>query len=511
MREAEPVLVGIDAGTSRIRALAFAPDGRLLAGAAGPTPYRRPAPELAELDAEELFATTVATLGALARRLEEPRRVIGLAVASVGEAGVLLDAEDRPLAPILAWFDPRPAALRADLLDRVSPERFARIAGVTADPILGALKLAWYARSAPEAFARARKWLHLADWLAFRLGGAPATDASLASRTGLLDLRAGRWSEELAARADVPIDLLPEILPTGTRIGALSPEIAASTGLPASAAIAVGGYDHALGLLAVGGDEPGVVVDSMGTAEGLALPLPEPVLDGRLAASGFSQVLIRVDRPRACVLTGLATSGAAIDWACALFARGTSRKTLVAAARAVPPECGGVFFVPHLRFPSPPATEAEARGMFFGLSPDSDAATLFRAVLEGLALDWQRMLVRLCDLLERPLPERMLAIGGGTRIGLLLEIKASLAGRPLAAAAMPEATALGAALAAGIGAGLFSDLVRARAGLRLSFRTIRPDPAWPPERARRHLARYGELVCALAPLQRRAAAWRAEA
>lgn len=134
----------------------------------------------------------VGLLGELTSRLDDPRRVRGLAVASVGEAGVLLDAQDRPLAPVLAWYDPRPAALREAVLARVPAARLAAVAGLAPEPIFTTFKLAWHADRQPEAWARARRWLHLADWIAFRLGGAPATDASLASRTALFDLAAAR-------------------------------------------------------------------------------------------------------------------------------------------------------------------------------------------------------------------------------------------------------------------------------------------------------------------------------
>lgn len=502
MAGSDPLLIGIDAGTTRVRALAFGADGRALAEASRPTPWHHPAPGLAELDAEALLAATVAALAELARVLTEPGRVVGLAVASVGEAGVLLDARDRPLAPVLAWFDPRPAALRTELLARVPAERLARIAGVTADPILGVLKLLWYARHAPEAFRAARRWLHLADWLAFRLGGAPATDATLASRTGLVDLARADWSAELLEAAEIPAPLLPEILPTGTRIGRLAAEIAAATGLPETCAIGVAGHDHAMAMLAAGVLEPSCVLDSMGTAEGLLLPLEAPILDGRLAAWGFNQGLALVDRPVPYVLTGLATSAAAIDGAHALLAPSASHAALIEAARAVPAGARGLVFVPHLRFPTPPSSEPEGRGLLLGLAPEADAATVFRAVLEGVASDWQHLLERLCERIGRPPPERIRAVGGSSRNPLLLAVKAAFFGRPIEAAEAPEAVARGAAMAAGLAAGLYSSAAAAGAALRLPFARIDPDPAWPPDRARRHLARYRELLALLVPVQR---------
>ncbi len=500
-----PVLLGIDVGTSRVRALAFASDGRALAEVGRPTPWRVPAPGEAELDAEELARMVVGLLGELAGQLDDPRRVRGLAVASVGEAGVLLDAQGRPLAPALAWYDPRPAALREAVLARVPAERLAAVAGLAPEPIFTIFKLAWHADRQPEARARARRWLHLADWIAFRLGGAPVTDASLASRTALFDLAAAGWSAELVEAAGVEPDLLPVILPSGTRIGTLARELAHATGLPADCAIGVGGHDHVMGMLAAGAVAPGLVLDSMGTAEALTLPLEAPCPDGRLAGEGFNQGLALVDRPIPYVLTGLMTSAACVEWCRGLVAPGEPIERLVAAARAVPPGSRGTLFLPHLRYGSPPFPDPEARGAFLGLAAATGPAELFRATLEGVACDWQHMLERLCARLDRPLPERCLAIGGSTRNALLLEIKAALFGRPIAVAEMAEGTALGAALMGGIAAGLWPGLEAARAGLALRFTEVAPPEGWPPAAARALLAAYAEIYPGTRALHRRLA------
>lgn len=503
-----PLLLGIDVGTSRTRALAFTAAGSPLAEVARATPWREPAPGEAELDAEELFALVLGLLRELASAVEGRGRVEGLAVASVGEAGVLLDAHDRPLAPVLAWYDPRPAALREAVLARLPAERLAAIAGLAPEPIFGVFKLAWHATRTPEAWGQARRWLHLADWIAFRLGGAPATDASLASRTGLLDLAALAWSAELSEVAGVPPGLLPEILPSGTRIGRLRPELAAAGGLPEDCAIGVGGHDHVMGMLAAGAAEPGTVLDSMGTAEALTLPLVAPRLDPVLAAEGFNQGVALVERPIPYLLTGLMTSAACVEWCRALLAPGEPIGSLVAAARAVPPGSRGVLFLPHLRFGSPPFPDPEGRGAFLGLGTATGPAELFRAVLEGIALDWQHMLERVCSRLGRPLPERCLAIGGSTKNRLLLEIKAALFGRPLAVAEMAEGTALGAALMGGIAAGLWRGLGEARAGLVLPLAEVAPLADWPGEARRALLETYAEVYAGLRPLHRRLAAVR---
>ena len=267
----EPLLLGIDAGTSRVRALVFALDGSVVAAASRPTPVRHLAPGTAEHDPEALWQAVLAVVTEAAAGSGAAARIRGLAVASVGEAGVLLDRDDRPLAPIIAWFDNRTAGDVAQLVERLGFERLHRITGLCPDPTHTAAKLLWLKRALPEAWQRACRWAMVSDWLAMRLGAERATDPSLASRTLLLDLERRAWSEELLDRLGLPAGFMPTIRPSGTHIGTVAPAIAAATDLPRDCAIGIGGHDHVCGLLAVGADRPGVLLDSIGTAEALTL------------------------------------------------------------------------------------------------------------------------------------------------------------------------------------------------------------------------------------------------
>ena len=496
-----PLLCGVDAGTSRIRAVVFDLRGRVVAAAAAPTPTCRLGPGQAEHDADALWSTTAAVLREVTAKLDDAARIRGVAVASVGEAGVLLDAAGRALAPVLAWYDTRPTAILERLLSALGFERLHGLTGLCPDPTFSLLKLLWLREQHPQAWQRARAWLHVSDFLAWRLSGQRATDTSLASRTLAFDLAQGRWAENLLTELGVPSRWLAPLAGSGERLGSMTAEAVAATGLPADCAVGVAGHDHVCGMLAVGADRPGVVLDSMGTAEALTCVIAAPRLDPALGRIGFNQGMIRVREPVWYVFGGLPTSAACVEWfRTALGEPVPDHMTLIAEARRVPPGSEGVLFLPHLRIGSPPFPDPVSRGAFLGLSDRTDRATLFRALLEGLALDAANLLRILRVDGALPPFQRLIAIGGSTRNELLMSLKASLLETELEIAATIEVTSLGAAMLAGLAAGLFAGLDEARAAMMPALRAADPAAGWPAHERAAALLRYARAYAAARPL-----------
>ncbi|MEK0085372.1 FGGY-family carbohydrate kinase [Benzoatithermus flavus] len=469
-----PLLCGIDAGTSQIRAILFATDGRVVAHAAEPTPMRELGPGRAELDPEALWRITVSLLRRVAAEAPDAAAIRSIAVASVGEAGVLLDADGRPLAPVMAWYDTRATAELEQLLATIGFEQLHRITGLCPDPTFSLLKLLWLKRHEPELFARARRWLNVADYLAWRLSGEQATDPSLASRTLLLDLERRTWAASLLEATGLPASLLAPILPGGSPLGRIRPELAGATSLPDDCVVGVGGHDHVCGMLAAGADRPGILFDSMGTAEALTCIREAPLADPALGWDGFNQGAIELDRPFYYVFGGLPTAAAAVEWFRSVHG-GLDHATLIAEAEAAPGDSDGVLFLPHLRLGSPPFPDPVGRGAFVGLSASTTRGALFRAVLEGIALDGANILGTMLRHLGARMPERILCVGGSTRNQLLMRLKATAYGVPLAVLDLPDATCLGAALLGGIAAGIHADLAEARSRLEIPVRLVHPD------------------------------------
>ncbi|MDQ4131096.1 MAG: FGGY family carbohydrate kinase, partial [Actinomycetota bacterium] len=220
----EPLIAGVDVGTGSVKALVFDLRGSVVSSSTVPTPMRRPRPGRAEHDPEELWAAAARALREAVDELEEPRRVASVAVASMAEAGVPLDAHGEPVHDIIAWFDRRSAEQGRHLEEAVGADLLAEVAGLRPQPIYGLCKLMWLEQNEPDAYSRMRAWLNVADFIAYRLCGEQATDYSLATRTAALDLGALHWSPELLAAGGISEELLPPLTWSGTRLGTVRPD-----------------------------------------------------------------------------------------------------------------------------------------------------------------------------------------------------------------------------------------------------------------------------------------------
>ena len=465
-------LIGIDVGTSSLRALAFDAAGRKLAGASRPTPTV-PAPTGGEHDPEAIFMAVLAVLADVGRELAG-RPVAGMAVASFGESCVLVDAAGRALAPAIVWHDRRTEAAALAIGERLDPARGFALTGHAVDPTFTLFKLAWMREYWPEAMRNARRVLMMADWIALRLCGEAATDQTLASRTFYFDIHRRRWSEELLTLAGIDPALPAPLRPSGTALARVRAEVLAATGLAGQPAVGVGGHDHIIGFFGAGLSAPGAMVDSLGTAEAVLLATAAPLTDPAVIARGYFQGAIATDRAMSYLGGGIYMSGGAIEWLRGITG-GATHAGLIAEAAAVPPGANGVMFLPHLGNGPPPTPDRDARGAFVGLTAAATRGTLYRALLEGLALQARLMVDGMEALAGAGAVAVIRAIGGGSRNPLFVQIKANCFGRPLTVIDEADASALGAALLGGVAAGLFSSLADGLAGLVRPEHTVEPD------------------------------------
>jgi sugar (pentulose or hexulose) kinase len=284
-RHATPILIGVDIGTARVKALGLGLDGSELAQVEHPTPWVRDGNQ-AEMDPAELAGLIRATVAAIpaevARADHGGVEVVAIGFAGMAEAGVLLDERGRALARILAWHDPRGDV---DVVRReIGEDAFQRAVGMrlSAQPSLPKLLLS---QRTTDTAASAVRFLSLPEWAVYCLGGLPVSELSLASRTGLLDV--GELAPFEGAVALLGRNLLSELVLAGSPAGVANGD-AVGAGVR-GAVLTVAGHDHQAAALAVGAARPGELFNSMGTAEALVRcvdgPL-EPATLGRLAAQG---------------------------------------------------------------------------------------------------------------------------------------------------------------------------------------------------------------------------------
>lgn len=211
------LLMAIDMGTTHIKVATFDLEGNLHTVEMSRTNTKSLGVGQAVYDPEEIWDSVVELLRKTAAQLGPGQRVLSISVASMGEAGLLLDEQDRPLTPIISWFDVRGKEVMEGWYEKISPEECFAITGLNYNYIYSLFKLLWYKQNQPEIFRQAVKWLCMPDYIYFRLTGEFATDYSIASRTMLFDIRQRKWSERLLQLAELDEELLPPAYQGGDR------------------------------------------------------------------------------------------------------------------------------------------------------------------------------------------------------------------------------------------------------------------------------------------------------
>lgn len=470
----DALILGIDLGTTSTKAVAYDLRGRMVASVAVPTVTHYPRPLWAHFEAEELWEAASSAVRGVVAQIGDAARIQSVAVASFAEAGVPVDDHGKPTYNTIAWFDRRSIPQADWLLETIGERRLFERSGLALQPIFTLCKLLWLKENEPDAWANTRGWLMADSYIAWRLGGAPASDYSQAARTLAFDLQRLRWDTDLVERTGIDPAIFSPVMPAGTAIGTVSAEGSEATGLVKGTVIGLGGHDHVCGAFAAGVTQHGAVLDSMGTAEALFVALDAPIWDPDLGRMGYTQGA-HVAADQFYGFGGLYTSGAAVDWIRSITGR-EDRMALAGAAAEVPPGSNGATFMPHLRLSSPPNIDPKSRGAFIGLTTDIDQASMVRAVYEGIAYEARASiepLVRFAG--ETQIPD-ITVIGGSARNELLLQIKASVTNRPHHVLELHEATALGAALLGGLAAGLYRDSEAVHTAIAPASMAIEPDP-----------------------------------
>lgn len=463
-------LLALDLGTTGVRALLVEEDGRVSARTYRPLHSRYPRPGWVEQDPEEMWEQSRAVL-AEALGAVEPRSVAALGVVAQRGTAVAWDAESgRALCPAIGWQDRRTAARVAVF----------RAQGIPLTTLASATKFEWWLREEPAVQAAARSGrLRLGNvdaWLSWQLSGGSVhvTDPGHASTTALFDLRQGDWHEAALALFGLERSQLPRVVATAGVAGA-TPAALLGAALP----LAARAGDQQAATFAQGVHNAGEAKLTLGTSAMLDLHTgrsPAP-----LGRGVFPLALWRLpDGDHFCVEANVFTAGAVFDWlvSVGLLAEPAALDRVAGEVQSTQ----GVTFVPSLQGLGSPWLDESARGLLGGLTRGTTAAHVVRAALEGVA---QRC-ADLCDAVGLE-PGRALRVDGGlARSELLLRRIADLCGRSVERAAETEATALGGALLAGLGVGLYPDAgaCTARVAAPARFDALQGEASRARERAR---------------------------
>ncbi|MBC7343826.1 MAG: FGGY-family carbohydrate kinase [Clostridia bacterium] len=502
------LLLGVDVGTQATKGVLMRPSGEVLAVATEEYGVLHPHPLWAEQWPDVWLQAVCRVIQAmLSKASVSPQQIAGICISSLyGGSGVPLDANMKPIRPCIIWMDRRASAEAAWVKNNVDLEKIFKITGNWVDSYFGYTKILWIKRHEPDKWRKIALFLPPNSYINFRLTGQVAIDHSSAGNLGgFYDIRAHKWSEEMAQLLGIPLELMPQkIVASGEVIGELTYEGARLTGLAPGTPVLAGGVDAPMATLAAGALDAGDNVAMMGTSTCWGV-----IHTGQ----GFAPELVSmpyVVDPMHKFYTwgGSATSGALARWfrdeLCEQeVAHGVKDgkdpyQILDDLARDIPPGCEGLLALPYFMGERAPRWDPNARGAWVGLTLAHTKGHLFRALLEaaGFAL---RHAIEVGEKIGLPITKEIVVVGGVAKSPLWLSILADITGHTILTPATGGIEApLGDALLVGLATGLVDRCERIREWIIYS-EPLRPDPA-------RHVAYnrwyslYHKLYEALYPL-----------
>jgi xylulokinase len=479
----ETLILAHDIGTTGDKATLFRPDGTIRASSFAAYPTSYPKPGWAEQDADDYWrAFCAATRDLLAKSGAPPSSIGVISFSGQMMAALPVDGAGAALRPSIIWADQRSSGEAADLGSRVSPGRVYTLTGHRLNASYSGTKIMWIRKHEPEVYGRTAKFLHAKDFLVLRLTGIAGTDLSDASGMNLLDIESGSWSEEILDAAGIRRDLLPEVHEAATVAGTVTADAGRATGLLQGTPVVIGGGDGACATCGAGVVSEGDAYICLGTSAWLATVSTKPLRDPLQRTNTFCYFR----RGQYFPCGSMQAAGGSLQWFAETLAEkgkegaagGSVYDALERSARDIAPGSEGLLFLPYLIGERSPWWNPEARACFVGLSLKHGRAHMVRAVMEGVAFNMRLIADAFSEQGMRFGRVRM--IGGGARSGTWRQIFADVLERPIATLTfMEEATSIGAAIAGGVGIGLYSGIEEAVRIVKETSSTV-PEPSRSP-------------------------------
>lgn len=493
------ILIGIDVGTTALKAIAVSPEGAVVASRLVEYPLDTPRPGWAEQSADLWWDAAVRAVRGLLDGGVDAGSVAGVGLSGQMHGLVPMDASDRPLRPAILWCDQRTTAECEWLAANVGAE-MARVA--CNPPLTGftAPKILWLKSNEPRNYDAMKYFLLPKDYIRLRLTGERATDISDAAGTVALDVEKGRCADSLIANMGLRGDIFPRITGSGEVSGRVTAGAAAATGLREGTPVAGGGSDNTCAAVGNGIVRAGRVSSSIGSSGVVFAHTDALALDPGMRVHTFNHSV-----PGRFYLMGVMLSaGLSFRWFRDTFGAaeraaetGGGRDAydaLTALAAEAPPGCEGLLFLPYLQGERTPHKDPFARGAFFGISLRHERSHLARALMEGITFGLKDSL-DIISSLGAPVSE-IRATGGGGKSEFWRRMQADVFGAPVARVNHDEGPAFGAALLAGTAAGVYTDIAEAAESAIEVVSVVEPNAANTEIYARRH-GRFRELYAAL--------------
>jgi xylulokinase len=455
------VLLGVDIGTTGVKALAVRPDGAIAAESFSGYEISSPRSGWAEQNPDEWWTAFCAATQQLLRKGVKAEDIAAVGLSGQMHTSVFLDADMKVIRPAILWCDVRTASQCRAMTERLGFETLRQEASNPALEGFTAPKILWLRDNEPENFARLRHLLIAKDYIRYRLTGELATDVSDAAGTVLFNVRERKWSDTILSALDIDPAILPAVVGSHEVSGQVHREASQASGLRRGTPVVNGGADNACAAVGAGIIDEGAVQSSIGSSGVVLAALEKHRVDDAMRLHCMNHAA-----PGRWYLMGvMLAAGLSLKWfketLCKEETESARRSGLDVydviseMAAGIPPGCEGLIFLPYLTGERTPHGDPNARGMFCGLSLRHTKAHMARAVMEGVAFGLRDSLelVRQLGVQVR----QVILVGGGAKSALWRQIQADVFGQPVRTLKVKDAAPFGAALLAGVGARVFRD------------------------------------------------------
>lgn len=454
----EKYFIGIDLGTSSLKAIIVNREGKIVARARRSYPIYSPHPGWAEQDPEQWWGATCQAVEDLFKK----ERVDASKIEALGLSGqthglLLLDDNLKPLRKAITWLDQRSSSHVREI-DKQKLEMIMQTSGIPLVPGFMAASILWSRDLEPEVWKNVRRIILPKDYIRLKITGEVAADLTDAGGTCLLSTRERCWSEEILRMLDVPTSLLPPLFESTEITGKVTTSASRQIPLPAGIPVCAGGADQVMGAIGnriVGGGDTACII---GTGGQLVSYMRDPLVQVKKGLHTIPHAV-----PGSWIMMGAVLSaGVSLSWFInkILLGRSISGDEKASWGKLLnnlpsrPAVEKGLIFLPYLKGERTPHLDPEARGVFAGLSLDHSREDLIRAVMEGVSFAFRDSLERMKE--AGLSPGRIIVSGGGAQNQLWRQILADVLCTPLYSVSSTEQSAYGAALCAAISTGFFS-------------------------------------------------------
>ncbi len=456
-------LLGIDIGTSSTKTILFDTKGNIVASSVEGYPLHQPHIGWAEQDPEDWWHATVNTIQeVLAKSGVNSHQIKGIGLTGQMHGMVLLDKGHNVLRPAIIWCDQRTQRECEEITERVGKEQLIE---VTANPALTgftASKVMWVKNNQPHIFDRIDTILLPKDYIRFKLTGECATDVSDASGTQFLDVPNRKWSHKVLEKLDIPKEWMPELYESPVLSGKVSHGAAQITGLKMDTPVVAGGGDQATGAVGNGVVKSGIISSTIGTSGVIFAHMDKVGIDPHGRVHTFCHAI-----PGSWHIMGVTQSaGLSLQWMgdnfggaereLASFMNLDPYELMSLEAEQAEPGCQGLIYLPYLMGERTPHLDPYARGVFFGITAKHNRSHMIRAVMEGVTYSLRDCLEIIRDM-DVPIQD-VRASGVGGKSKLWRQMQADIFGVSISSINTSAGSALGAALLAGVGVGIYENV-----------------------------------------------------